>query len=135
LRPGLIVTGVVSLAACARVLPQRDVPALITNASAQSHAELVRVVGEALRSAPATIADDALTRDGALIIERAHARAADGALLSGRETGRPEHFRLVKNGSHCVLVHERSAGRFTLASASCAPIDAASTHPPPPVGR
>ena len=109
-----------SLAACATGAG-REVPAVITTPTAESRAELRRVVGRALNRTPLTIADDALTRDSALIIERARPRGADGALLSGREMGRPEHFQLVTNGSHCVLVHERTGKRFTLASAACAP--------------
>jgi CubicO group peptidase (beta-lactamase class C family) len=109
-----------SLAACATASPQRDVPAVLTSPTAESRAELLRVVRGALNGRPLTIADDALTRDGALIIERARARGADGQLLNGRDTGKPEHFRLVRNGSRCVLVHESTGKRFTLSSASCA---------------
>ncbi len=100
--------------------PGRDVPALITTATSESRAELLRAVHRALGGAPLTIADDALTRDSELIIEPARARDADGARLNGRERGRPEHFRLVKNDTRCVLVHERTGKRFTLVSA-CAP--------------
>lgn len=121
MRAELTVAGLLCLAACATVSAQRDVPAVITSPSPASRAELVRVVTRALNGAPPTIADDALTRESALIIERARARGADGAPLTGRDTGRPEHFRLVKNGSRCVLVHERSGKRFTLASATCSP--------------
>jgi hypothetical protein len=42
-------------------------------------------------------------------------------LLNGREIGRPEHFRLVKNGTRCVLVHERTGKRWTLKAATCSP--------------
>jgi hypothetical protein len=78
-------------------------------------------VARALNGASITVADDALTRVSALIIERSRPRNADGVPLSGREMHRPEHFRLVKNGSQCVLVHERTGRRFTLAAATCAP--------------
>lgn len=95
---------------------------MIANPTAESHAELVRVVSRALNDAPLTIADDALTRDSTLIIERVPPRDAAGVPLSGRERGRPEHFRLlVKNGSRCELVHERSGRRWTLESATCSP--------------
>ena len=94
---------------------------MITNPTAQSRAELVRVVSRALNGASVTIADDALTGDSTLIVERAARRDAQGLPLDGRETGRPEQFRLVKNGSRCVLVHERTGRRWTLASTSCSP--------------
>jgi hypothetical protein len=117
----LTVAGILSLAACATLSGRRDRPAVLTNPTAEIRAELVRTVSAALSAAPITIADDALTRDSTLIIERTRPRDASGVPLSGRETSRPEHFRLVKNGSRCVLVHERTGKRWTLESASCAP--------------
>ena len=39
--------------------------------------------------------------------------------LSGRELDKPEHFRLVKMGERCELVHERTGKRTTLASTTC----------------
>jgi hypothetical protein len=118
---GLAVAALLALAACHARSGPRDVPAVITNPTAESRAELVRTVSAALNGAPVTLADDALVRDGTLIIERAHPRDAAGTPLSGRESGRPEHFRLVMNGSRCVLVHDRSGRRWTLESATCAP--------------
>ncbi len=109
-----------SLAACATVPPTRDVPAVITSPTPKSSAELVRVVREALHGAPVLVADDALTRESTLIIERAPARAPDGTPLSGRDLDRPHHFHLVKNGTRCVLVQERSGRRFALTDATCA---------------
>ena len=108
------------LAACATI-SGRDLPAVLTNPTAETRAALARAVSGALHGAPVTLADDALTRDTTLIIERARPRTPDGVPLSGRERGRPEHFRLVKNGSRCVLVHERTGERWTLPAATCAP--------------
>ena len=113
--------GLLALGACAVVSPGRDVPAVIGNATFESRAELRRVVGHALGGAPVTLADDALTRESELIIEPARARDPQGAPLDGRERGRPERFRLVKSDGRCVLVHERTGKRFTLAEAACAP--------------
>ena len=115
------IAGILALASCQTRSARGDVPALLTNPTAQSRAELVRVVSSALNGAPLTLADDALTRDSALIIERARPRDAEGMPLTGRDMGRPEHFRLVKNGSRCVLVQERTGRRWTLASATCSP--------------
>jgi hypothetical protein len=99
----------------------RDVPAVITNPTAQSRAQLAGVVGRALNGTAVTVADDALIADDTLIVERTQRRDAQGRPLDGRETVRPEHFRLVKNGSRCLLVHERTARRWTLASTTCSP--------------
>ncbi|PYQ17955.1 MAG: hypothetical protein DMF81_26410 [Acidobacteria bacterium] len=115
------VVGLLYFAACPAGAARGDVPAVITNPTAQGRAELLRVVGEALNGAPLTIADDALTRASTLVIERARPRGPDGIPMTGRDRGRPERFQLVKNGSRCVLVHERTGQRFPLASATCAP--------------
>jgi hypothetical protein len=117
----LSMAGALTLAACVTTSGGRDLPAVLTNPTAQTRADLARAVSGALHGAPVTLADDALTRDSALIVERAQARAPDGVPLSGRETGRPEHFLLVKSGSRCVLVHERTGERWTLQAATCAP--------------
>jgi len=97
------------------------VPAVITNPTAESRAELSRVVSGALDGVTVTIADDALTREDTLIIERAVRRDAQGRPLTGRDTGRPERFRLVRSGERCVLVHERTGRRWTLESTTCSP--------------
>jgi hypothetical protein len=110
-----------ALASCQTRSAPQDVPAVVTKPTAQSRSELLRVVSGALHGAPVTLADDALTRDNTLIVERAPHRDAEGRLLDGRETGRPERFRLVQSGSLCVLVQESTGQRWTLASATCAP--------------
>jgi len=116
-----VVAASLALAAChARAAP-RDVPAVITHSTPQSRAELVRVVSRALDRETVTLADDALTADSTLIVERTRRRDAQGLPLDGRETGRPERFRLVQSGARCVLVHERSGRRWTLRSAVCSP--------------
>ncbi len=99
----------------------RELPALVTHPTAASRAELLRVVRRALNGASVQIADDALTGDNVLLIERARHRDSEGRLLDGREKGRPERFRLVKAGSRCVLVHERTGRRWKLAKTTCFP--------------
>jgi hypothetical protein len=125
----LAAAALLAWAACASATGRPDLPAMLTNPTAESRAELVRRVSGALHGAPITIADDALTRDSTLIVERTRARTADGVPLSGRETGRPEHFRLVKNGTRCVLVHERTEKRWTLKAATCSPLPGAGNSP------
>ena len=100
--------------ACTSTFAQPDAPAIIVKPTPASRAELAQAVSSELNGAPVTLADDALTRDSLLIIERAH--------LSGRDFDRPEHFRLVKAGEHCALVHERTGKRTTLASTTCQPV-------------
>jgi hypothetical protein len=115
------VAGTLLVAGCHPRLAPPDVPAVLSSPTAQSHAELVRVVSAAMNGAPVTVADNALTADGTLIVERAQHHGAKDMNLSGRETGRPEHFELVKSGSRCVLVHQGTGRRWTLESATCTP--------------
>jgi hypothetical protein len=109
------------LAACHARGEPSEVPAVLTHPTPESRAELLRVVKEALHDRPLTLADDALARDGELVVERVVRRDASGIPLGGRDPGRPERFRLVKSGKRCVLVHEGSGRRFTLSAATCAP--------------
>ena len=115
------VAGTLLVAGCHPRLAPPDEPAVLTSQTAQSHAELVRLVSAAMNGAPVTIAENALTADSMLIVERAQHHGAKDMNLSGRETGRPEHFRLVKSGSRCVLVHQDTGRRWTLESATCSP--------------
>ena len=118
-----LVAAMFVLAACQTVPKgQGGAPAVITNPSAATHAELTRIVSRALHMPSVTLAADALTGDSTLIVERSPVRGPDGLPLNGRETGRPEHFRLVKNGSRCVLVHEGSDERWPLSAVSCKPV-------------
>jgi hypothetical protein len=116
-----LLTAALVPAACHPRPAAPDVAAVITDATPQSRAELARVVSHALEGATVTLADDALTGDSTLIIQRASRRDAQGLPLNGRETGRPERFQLVKNGPRCVLLQERTGRRFELAATTCSP--------------
>ncbi len=114
------VSGVaLAVVACRTVPPRRDVPAVIANPTPQSRAALAAAVSEALNGAKVTLADDALTRTDALIIEREQPRDPSGRPLDGRERGMPEHFQLVKSGDQCILIHRRTERRFPLAGVAC----------------
>lgn len=117
----MVFASAVALAACLARPAPRDVPAVLTNPTAESRAELARVVSRALDRAAVTLADDALTRDDTLLVDRAIRRDAQGVPLDGRATGRPERFRLVRSGVQCVLVHERTGRRWPLSAATCSP--------------
>lgn len=109
-----------SLAACATPAAQPERPAVIVNPT-ESRSELLDVLRQALNGRPLTIADDALTQDSLLIIERA--RPSDsGRLLDGRELEMPERFRLVTHAATCTLIHERTGRSWMLKTARCKPI-------------
>jgi heme A synthase len=111
----------VVLAACVSTASRSDEPAVITAPTPASRAELAHVVSAALHGAPVTLADDALTKESLLIIERARMRDASGVPIDGRVTEKPEQFELVKSGSQCVLIHRRTGARHALTHTTCAP--------------
>ncbi|HEY7888560.1 MAG TPA: hypothetical protein VIC29_10070 [Steroidobacteraceae bacterium] len=94
-------------------------PAIITHPTAASRTDLERAVARALGAAPVRLADDALTHDSQLIIARAQARDAHGLPLNGRELGRPQHFRLLRRGSQCTLLHVETGRSRVLAHTTC----------------
>jgi hypothetical protein len=97
------------LAACGGGARER--PAVIVAPTVESRAALQAAVNRSM-GAQVTLADDALTNDSHLIVER--------ALIEGRDLGKPERFRLLKVGERCVLVRERGGERTELAATSCA---------------
>lgn len=109
------------MAACAMSQAQPDTPAVITQPSAASRAELLAAVGALLEVGNVTLADDALTRSSALIIERVRSRDASGRQLSGRDFDRPQHFQLLRSGGRCVLLHQESGKRTELRETACEP--------------
>ncbi len=100
------------VSACKTGDVREDVPARIVDPTPESRAELQHVVSSTLGGRAVTIADDALTKDSLLIIEPKH--------LTGRDLGKPDHFRLVLSDSRCVLLHQESDARFELMKTSCA---------------
>src|SRR5487761_2442753 len=109
-----------AITACTTNPAAKDVPAIIVRPDAQSRADLQSAVSKALNRTSVTLADDALTRDSSLSMERARLRDPQQGIAQGRETRMPEHFRLVESGHHCVLIHERTGQRMELANTRCA---------------
>lgn len=98
------------------------VPALLENTDDNSHAELERAVSEALHGVTVTLADDALTEESLLIIERRPVRNLQHpGGLNGRKLEKPEKFRLMTDGSGCWLVKLSDNSRWSLPGASCVP--------------
>ncbi|HEY2037448.1 MAG TPA: hypothetical protein VGG96_10565 [Steroidobacteraceae bacterium] len=98
-------------------------PAIITHPTPASRAALERAVSQALtHGAPVRLAPDALTHQSLLIVGHAQVRDARGIPLNGRELGRPQHFRLLRRGSKCVLLHVETDKLSLLAHTTCRPI-------------
>ncbi len=115
--------GSIVLCACqSQANPAADVSAVIVEPTAQSRAELQRVVSGALHDVPVQLADDALTDSSLLVIERKQHRTLEGRIGGDRITEPPEQFRLVVNDSRCVLIHSKTGERYQLIEPTCQPV-------------
>jgi hypothetical protein len=99
-----------------------DTPAVVVHPTPEGHAAIEQAVYVVLQR-PVTVADDALTSDGVLIVERTWVSDPSGHPANGRElgAGTPERFHLVLSGDRCILVHDRTNRRAALVGAQCAP--------------
>lgn len=113
-------TAALFVAACTAAGQPQEAPAVLVEPSAQTRGELARAVAAQFGGVPIPLADDALTRTSELVLERAGVRDAQGLPANGRESGRPELFHLLLIDGRCVLVHDRTGHRATLATARCA---------------
>ena len=108
-----------SLTGCQTVKTDLDRPARIVNADADSRAALQSAVNEAL-GREVMLADDALTDNSLLTIERWLAGTMENPVPQGRSLEKPIQFRLVVNGSDCILIDQRNESRHILKNTECA---------------
>lgn len=110
------------LTACSSQSAQgTPVPALLTSTSDSSRAELESVVSRALHGVAVTLAEDALTQESLLVVERRPQRSLQQPGLDGRKLQKPEKFRLMTDGSNCWLVKVSDSSRWPLEGVSCIP--------------
>jgi hypothetical protein len=107
-----------SFAACKNVTPDVDQAAVIVNPDAASRAALQETVNAALHT-EVTLAEDALTETSMLIIERQAPQSIEGSAAQGRNMEMLIQFRLVANGSECILIDQRDMSRVVLADTVC----------------
>lgn len=125
-----IATGIaVVLSACTSPSVQADKPAVIAQVNDRTHAELQQVIQSALNNVPLALADNALTQDNVLLVERVTRRDATGALLNGRVLEKPERFTLLIRGSRCVLVQDSTQREWVLKHAKCVARPSSPTAP------
>jgi hypothetical protein len=110
-------------AACG-TLGSQEQPAVIATPTAASRAELTRVVSAAFNGQPVTLADDALTRESVLMIERSTPPGPQGRAATGRTLEVPERLNLVLRGTRCFLVREADGREWELNEARCVPVSA-----------
>jgi hypothetical protein len=65
------------------------------------------------------LADDALTETSILTVERKIPQSIEGSPAQGRNMEKPIQFRLVRNGSECILIDQRDMTRTVLADTVC----------------
>jgi hypothetical protein len=104
---------------CSTSAIQDDIPALLTNPGPDTHREIEQSISAALDGVDIAIAEDALTRNSTLTIERGMKRSIARSPEMGRDLGRPEHFQLVIDGPQCVLVHASTGLHWILKSSEC----------------
>ena len=106
------------LSGCQTVDTHYDRPARVVNSDADSRAALQAAVNEALGT-EVMLADTALTDSSLLAIERWPAGTMDNPVPQGRILEKPIQFRLVSNGSDCILIDQRDGSRHVLENTSC----------------
>ena len=106
------------LTGCQTVDTDLDRPAHIVNPDVDSRTALQAVVNEALGT-EVLLAEDALTDSSLLTIERWPAGTMENPVPQGRILEKPIMFRLVINGSDCILIDPRNESRHVLQDTEC----------------
>jgi hypothetical protein len=105
-------------------LSAQEQPAVIAAPTAQSRAELERVVSAAFNGQPVTLADDALTHESVLTIEQRTPPGEQGRAATGRTLGAPARLNLVLRGTRCFLVRAADGREWELGETRCIPAPA-----------
>jgi len=95
-------------------------PPLVLESSAQSRMALERGVATLL-GRQVMLANDALTEDSTLVIERVAQRDPSGRKIETRVEFGPEIFRLRMQGTQCLLVRQRTQQSVVLDNVRCVP--------------
>jgi hypothetical protein len=113
------------LGGCRSMQGPVETRAYVVRATPESRSALSQAVEKALDGNQVMIEGDALTRDGVLVIERPQRRDPTALTAEGRDPAKPgptERFHLVKDGEHCVLIHDRTDRHYELIGTACAPL-------------
>ena len=120
LKPSAAIAGIaLVMVGCQTLASGEDVAARITNPTDYSRAALQNTVNVVLNTDVA-LADDALTDSSVLTIERNPPRSMQSPPAQGRNMDTPIQFRLVLNGSDCILIDQRDNSRYLLEKTTCA---------------
>jgi hypothetical protein len=103
---------------CHIMATEQDRPARIVKADDASRAALQFIVNDVLNT-EVLLADTALTESSLLVIERNPPRTLQNPHPLGRVMEAPIQFRLVINGSDCILIDARDDARYVLENTAC----------------
>ena len=107
------------LPGCGNSVEKRESAAVIVNPTAESRAELERIIAAALNRVSIILADDALTLDSELIIDRKAPQNLQNNWVMGRRIEKPHRFYLKTEDKNCFLVQESNNNRWLLKNAQC----------------
>ncbi|HEY0478038.1 MAG TPA: hypothetical protein VGD37_10965 [Kofleriaceae bacterium] len=113
------------LGGCRSMQGPVETRAYVVRPTPESRSALSQAVEKALDGNQIMIEGDALTRDGVLVVDRPQRRDPTALTAEGRDPAKPgatERFHLVKDGEHCVLIHDRTDRHYELIGTACAPL-------------
>lgn len=119
LKLSFVITSMVLLAsACKTIEPAQAKPAIISNPSAETTAELTEVMSTIYGGRPVTLAPDVLTETNILSIQIAP-HEKDGLPVMGTIEEMPRQFQLLKYDSDCYLYDSQNDTLYPLATIQC----------------
>ena len=103
---------------CQTYDPSEDVPARIDSPNDVSRAELQHAVNSAM-GREVVLADDALTDNSTISIERRLPSTLQNPEPQGRDMSLPIKLMLVKRNDSCFLLNPQNDSRYLLESTHC----------------
>lgn len=99
------------LASCQTTADNTPSEAVLMESSPAATAALSEAVSSALGGRKVTLAPNVLLDSPKLVM--------DPKFVDDRSLERPDHFRLVKEGQDCYLVHEENLSKWSLPNVKC----------------
>lgn len=107
-----------SFAGCQTINEEYDRPARIIDPTPASRAALQDVMNRAIGT-DVVLAADAFTARSVLVIENNPPPTMEDPVPMGRVMEPPMRFRLVTDGSNCIVIDERDRSRYLLLATDC----------------
>ena len=120
-RPLIITLMVLLASACKTIEPSQAKPAIISNPSTETTAELTELMSIIYGGRPVTLAPDVLTETNILSIQIAP-HEKDGLPVMGAIEEMPRQFQLLKHESDCYLYDSQNDTLYPLETVQCTQI-------------